>query len=127
MTPIDQTVLAAADPEALQAKQPQQQPPAIPSAPPQLQQLSRLTFATAEAPLAATALAPNSAITATYDVLGVQPLSERVLTQVPSHPSCAHFWQEMLSTLLMQSEACTCVHCQLDSLTLFQTCCRRVC
>ena len=51
------------------------------SAAKQLKQLTRLTFKTAEAPLAAAALSASSHITATYDLLAIQPLSERVLAQ----------------------------------------------
>lgn len=53
------------------------------STPPgQLSQLTRLNFTTAEAPLAAAALTASNPITASYDILAVQPLSERVLVQV---------------------------------------------
>lgn len=48
----------------------------------QVQQLSRLTLATDEAALAAAALAPGAPLPAGYDVVAVQPLSERVLQQV---------------------------------------------
>lgn len=48
----------------------------------QVQQLARLTLATDEAALAAAALAPGAPLPAGYDLVAVQPLSERVLQQV---------------------------------------------
>ena len=47
-----------------------------------MQQLSRLTLAVDEAAVAAAALAPGAPLPAGYDIVAVQPLSERVLQQV---------------------------------------------
>lgn len=84
---MDEASLAAADASLQPVAQllPQRQPSGnapAPSGAKQLRQLTRLTFKTAEAPMAAAALIPNSPITSTYDLLAVQPMSERLLTQV---------------------------------------------
>ena len=47
-----------------------------------MQQLSRLTLAVDEAAVAAAAFAPGAPLPAEYDIVAVQPLSERVLQQV---------------------------------------------
>jgi Xaa-Pro aminopeptidase len=46
-----------------------------------VQQLSRLTLVVDEAAAAAAALAPGAPLPAGYDIIAVQPLSERVLQQ----------------------------------------------
>ena len=55
------------------------------AAPRQLAQVSRLTIALEEAATAAQLLGAANPITASYDLLAVQPLSERVFQQVPLH------------------------------------------
>ena len=58
-----------------------------------LQQLKRLTLATDDPAAAAQAFANGAssrAETAGYDLLAVQPLSERLLQQVPSQPHLVH-------------------------------------
>lgn len=62
----------------------------------QVQQLSRLTLAVDEAAVAAAALAPGAPLPAGYDIVAVQPLSERVLQQVSP---CAGPARGLLSAL----------------------------
>ena len=56
--------------------------PAVVRAQPLLSQLTRLTLLTEDSSAAAQAFTGTQAAAATYDVLAIQPLSERVLQQV---------------------------------------------
>ncbi|KAK9840602.1 hypothetical protein WJX81_003932 [Elliptochloris bilobata] len=81
-TPFDATSLVAAGGSGVREALRSQQGLIRTHAPPrQVQQLSRLTLAVDEAAVAAAALAPGAPLPAGYDIVAVQPMSERVLQQ----------------------------------------------
>ena len=85
--PVTTESLQAADPRvssALHSRQRLLAPdddPLLPQ-PNQLQQLSRLTVVASDAAAAATTCMPGNPVTSLYDILAVQPTTERVFTQV---------------------------------------------
>ena len=84
--PIEAATLAAAGPGVAEALRSQQSLIRNGGAAPrQLAQVSRLTVALEEAAAAAQLLGAPNPITASYDLLAVQPLSERVFQQVHSN------------------------------------------
>ena len=55
--------------------------PLLPT-PGQLQQLSRLTFVASDAAATAALFSPSSQVTSAYDILAVQPTTDRAFDQV---------------------------------------------